>query len=272
LATVADPPRFRQLLPKPDEREAAPLLRSAFAALRPPAERPYTLVNFVSSVDGRAAVQGRSHPLADDGDRALFHELRERADGVLAGTGTLSAERYGRLLSRPERRRRRSERGQPPEPLLCVVTRSGCVDTSVPLFAEPEARVVIFSAVAVPLQGVRAQVEVALLDQAELTLTGVLRALRARHGIRTLLCEGGPTLFGALLRERLVDELFLTIAPSLAGGGREPTITAGPQGAELLPLRLLWLLEREGSLYTRYALRGATRAEGAFAPRSGGKA
>jgi riboflavin-specific deaminase-like protein len=229
-------------------------MEPAFASLRAPAERPYTVANFVSSADGRAALQGRSGPLGDDGDRALFHELREHVDAILAGTGTLAAERYGRLLSREERRRRRRERGRPPEPLACVVTRSGRVDTTIPLFSCPEARVVIFSAAPVALDGIRARVELVALAPAELTLTRALGELRRRHGVATLLCEGGPTLFGALLRERLVDELFLTIAPKLAGGGREPTIASGPGAPQLIGLRLRWLLEREGSLYARYAL------------------
>ena len=66
------------------------------------------------------------------------------------------------------------------------------------------------------------------LDPAELTLTTALRHLRAEHGVRSLLCEGGPTLMGALLHERLVDELFLTLAPQLAGGGTGPTMSSGP--------------------------------------------
>ena len=72
--------------------------------------------------------------------------------------------------------------------------------------------------------------------------------------MRTLLCEGGPTVFGALLHEDLVDELFLTLSPRLAGGGSEATITSGPPLPELLPLTLRWALEREGSLFLRYAV------------------
>jgi riboflavin biosynthesis pyrimidine reductase len=67
-----------------------------------------------------------------------------------------------------------------------------------------------------------------------------------------LLCEGGPTLFGAMLHEELVDELFLTIAPKLAGGGRGPTIASGPPLAEPAKLRIRWLLEREETLFARY--------------------
>ena len=66
-------------------------------------------------------------------------------------------------------------------------------------------------------------------------MTTVLRHLRSDYGVRTLLCEGGPTLFGALLTEDVVDELFLTLAPKLAGGGSGPTITSGPELAEPAP-------------------------------------
>ena len=82
----------------------------------------------------------------------------------------------------------------------------------------------------------------------------MLRRLRADYGVRALLCEGGPTLFGALLQEAVVDELFLTLAPKLAGGGRGPTITAGPGAGRSADLSLAWLLERNGSLYLRYSV------------------
>jgi riboflavin biosynthesis pyrimidine reductase len=73
-----------------------------------------------------------------------------------------------------------------------------------------------------------------------------------------LLCEGGPTLFGSLLHEELIDELFLTIAPRLAGGGRGPTITSGPSLPEPAELRIRWLLEQGGSLFARYELSPTT--------------
>ena len=79
-----------------------------------------------------------------------------------------------------------------------------------------------------------------------------MRRLRSDFGVRTLLCEGGPTLFGALLRERLVDELFLTVAPAVVGGGDAPTISSGPELPELQRLSVQWLLEREGALFLRY--------------------
>jgi riboflavin biosynthesis pyrimidine reductase len=249
-----EPARFRRLLPEPAEVEVEDLLGSLDLAARPPEQRPYTFVNFVSSAAGRATYGGKSGALGDDGDHAMFHGLRETADAVMAGTVTLRTERYGRILGKAERRERRLARGQSAEPLVCIITRSGQVPTEIPLFAEPEARIVIFSATAPELGSPAARVEVVRLDPAELTLTTAMRRLRADFGVRTLLCEGGPTLFGALLRENLVDELFLTIAPKLVGGGNGPAVTSGPELPELQPLRIEWLLERRDSLYVRYRL------------------
>lgn len=245
---------FRQLLPESENVALDALLASLSFSIRISPDRPYTLVNFVSSADGRAAFGGRSGKLGDDGDRAMFHGLREQVDAVLVGTGTLRAERYGRILGKSERRQRRLERDLPPEPIACVVTRTGDLPTDIPLFSEPEARIVIFSPVEIDLSRCAAQVAVVLLDRGELTMTTALRRLRSEYGVRTLLCEGGPTVFGALLAEDVADELFLTLAPKLAGGGRGPTISSGPELPEPRSLRLRWLLERAGSLYARYAI------------------
>jgi riboflavin biosynthesis pyrimidine reductase len=83
-------------------------------------------------------------------------------------------------------------------------------------------------------------------------LAVLLRSLR-EEGIRALLCEGGPRLHGQLQAKGLVDELFLTIAPKLSGGGA-PRIVEGelPGVAELEPA---WLLEQDGELFARYRSR-----------------
>jgi riboflavin biosynthesis pyrimidine reductase len=243
---------FRQLLPEPGNVEIESLLASLDLAAHAPLERPYTVANFVSTIDGRATLGGRSGPIGDDGDGVTFHTLREQVDAVLAGTVTLRTERYGRILGKPERRQRRRDQGRSPEPIACVVTRSGEIPSDIPLFAEPEARIVVFSPTDIDVDHCPAEVEVVRLDPGELTLTTAMRRLRSDYGVRSLLCEGGPTLFGALVREGVVDELFLTLSPKLAGGGRGPTITSGPELTDPPGIRLQWLLERHGSLYLRY--------------------
>ena len=246
---------FRQLLPEAATVRLDELLPRVGRADELPPKRPFTIANFVASADGRATFQGRSRQLGDEGDRALFHGLRERADAVLIGTGTLRIERYGRILSQPERRERRLAEGRRAEPLACVVSRTGELPSDIPLFSEPEVRVLLFTLPGVNLEGVAANVELIALEPAEMTLSTVLARLRADWGVELLLCEGGPTMFSSLLRERLVDELFLTLAPKLTGGGAGPAITNGPELPEPAQLETIWLLERAGTVYLRYGLK-----------------
>jgi riboflavin biosynthesis pyrimidine reductase len=244
---------FARLHPAPATVDLLALLDELRLAERAPAERPYVIANFVSSADGRATFCGRSGPLGDDGDHAVFHGLRERVDAVLAGTVTLQAERYGRLVRTPERVERRIARGLPPTPLLCVIARSGALPTDLPLLEDPESVVIVYTGAPVTIAA-PATVEVTQIDPAELTPLTVLRRLRSDYGVRSVLCEGGPTLFGALVHAGVVDELFLTVAPKLVGGGTGPAITAGPELPDLAEMGLEWVLERAGSLYLRYRI------------------
>ena len=245
---------FRQLIPQPATVETAELVAALRLADRAPDERPYTIANFISSADGRAAFQGRSGALGDEADRELFHSLREVAEAVFVGTRTLRIERYRRLVRDPDRQRRRVDAGLAAEPLMCVVTLSGDVPTDIPMFAEPEMRIVVFSPEESDFSACAAQLELIRIDPGEMTLTTVMRLLRREYGIRLLLCEGGPTVFSSLLTQGLVDELFLTLAPKLVGGGMSPTISTGMELPEPASLRLVWLLENAGSLYLRYAV------------------
>jgi riboflavin biosynthesis pyrimidine reductase len=246
---------FHRLHPAPATLDSAELLGDMRLHERAHAERPWVLTNFATTADGRATIDGRSGPIGDDGDLELFRRLRTQVDALLIGTRTLGIERYGRAVRRPELRAAREALGLAPEPLVATVTRSGELPLEIPLFQEPGADVVVFAPTETPAPDCPACVTVVRLDPAELTLTTALRHLRAERRVRSLLCEGGPTLMGALLHERLVDEVFLTLAPQLAGGGTGPTMTSGPALAEPDALELTWALERAGSLYLRYAVR-----------------
>jgi riboflavin biosynthesis pyrimidine reductase len=228
--------QLRRLHPGPGAVEAAHALDELDLAAGAPADRPRVVLNMVASVDGRAALHGRSAPLSGPADRELFHALRGRVDAVLAGTATLRAERYGRLVRDPARRAARAARGLAPDPLAVVLSRSGDVPEDVPLLTDPAQPAVV-------LRGAQAEPRRAL------------RALRAEHGVRSLLCEGGGRLNGGLLDAGVVDELFLTLSPLLAGGDAAPIVEGGPTRA----LELLHVLEHGGALFLRYRVkRGRT--------------
>jgi riboflavin biosynthesis pyrimidine reductase len=246
---------FHRLHPDPATLDSAELLGDLRLHERAHDERPWVVTNFVATADGRATIDGRSGLIGDDGDMEVFRRLRTQVDALLIGTRTLAIERYGRAVRRPELREEREALGLAPEPLVATVSRSGELPLEIPLFQEPGADVVAFVPPDAPEPECAARVALVRLDPAELTLTTALRRLRADHDVRSLLCEGGPTLMGALLHEGLVDELFLTLAPQLAGGGDGPTIAGGPALAQPAALELVWVLERAASLYLRYAVR-----------------
>jgi riboflavin biosynthesis pyrimidine reductase len=221
--------RFDRLWPDPGGGGLEDLIGDLRLGEAAPAERPRVVANFVASVDGRVTLGGRSVALGDAGDREMFHFLRTQADAVLAGTGTLAAEPYNRLAGRPERRAARVARGLAADPLLATITRTGNVPP-VALADDPDSSFVALTG----------------------TPRAALRRLREEHGVRSVLCEGGPTLFGALVADGLVDELFLTVSPVLAAGDG-PRLLEGELagGPSLTPLGVL---VRESFLFIRYRL------------------
>jgi riboflavin-specific deaminase-like protein len=238
------------LLPEPGDVDTDALPVTLALAEKAHPTRPYVVANMVESVDGRATVAGRSGPLGGDADREVFHALRGAVDAVFTGTGTLRAENYGRLVRSPERRELRVAAGLDPEPVAVVVSRRGRIPWEIPLFAEPEQRAIVFSETPVtPPPRVEAQVEVLELEDARPVV--VLERLRADYGIRSVLSEGGPTLLAGLVAEEVLDELFVTVAPLLAGAG-EKSMLEGPPLGEPAPLETTWLLEHDGYLFLRY--------------------
>jgi riboflavin-specific deaminase-like protein len=248
--------RLRRLHPDAAVVTVEEVAESLRPAQRATPERPFVICNMVATADGKATIGGRSGPIGGDADRGLFHALRGQVDAVLVGTGTLRVERYGRLVRDAAAREARVRRGLTADPIACVVTRSGRVPTDIPLFQDPASTVVVYSAEPVDPADAPATVHVTELRPDDFGMAAALRGLRADHGVRSVLCEGGPTVLSALLRERVVDELFLTVAPRLAGGEVALTIVAGAPLPEPVGLGLVWALESDGELLLRYSVEG----------------
>jgi riboflavin biosynthesis pyrimidine reductase len=228
------------------------------------------VANFVESLDGVVAIPGlpRSHAVISDdseADRFVLALLRACADVVLVGTGTLAASPKGTWRvdkAYPEAAEAfaqlRATRALPEQPLVAIVT-SGV--SFVPHHPVLEAGAIVLTtetaapgiAEAVP----DATEVVAVNDGASVDLRAAVAALRERgHGV--IVSEAGPTLFGQLVAAELVDELFLTVSPLLAGHALDARLSL-VEGVELLPERRvggrLRSVRATGShLFLRYAL------------------
>ncbi len=205
----------------------------------------------VASLDGKATVEGRTRQLGSEADRLLFHHLRTQADALLVGAGTVRTERYGRAVKSPELRAKREEEGLDPALLTVIVSGRLRLTADLPLLQDPESQVIIATAAEHELSGTRARIEYMRTGD---DLPLLLARLREERKVRSVLCEGGPTLNSYLLAAGLVDELFLSLSPRLVGGAEEVTIVTGRPLLEPASAELVWLLEGEGDVFSRWRI------------------
>jgi riboflavin biosynthesis pyrimidine reductase len=242
---------MRMILPEPGDELDDFELADAYAY---PRER-WLRTNMVMSADGAGALDGLSGGLSGTGDKRVFGVLRVLADVVLVGSGTAEAENYKPARPRPALASLRA--GRPATATIAVISGSLDLDLTSPLFTEapPDARtIVITRAAARPdLQEAAAKAaDVIVAGQDKVDLAAALGAL-ADRGLRRVNCEGGPHLLAQIAAAGLLDELTLTVSPTLAGPG-SGRIVAGPAFAADR-MTLTQVLTEDGYLFCRYLTR-----------------
>jgi riboflavin-specific deaminase-like protein len=187
------------------------------------------MATFAMTIDGK--ITSRTFSPVDFTSREdKLHLIRERSrgDAVLIGHSTLKYDNVRLGLPQAKLRAARIKRGQTPYPLRVIISNEGEIDHRLNLFQTDISPIIIFSTTRMPRANRVALMKKAMLHLSHgrrVNLAGMLRRLRADYKVRTLACEGGATLFRALLAEGLVDQLNLTIAPFLFGGSKAPTLT-----------------------------------------------
>jgi riboflavin biosynthesis pyrimidine reductase len=167
----------------------------------------------------------------------------------MVGAGTAREERYGRMTKSDELRQKRVNEGLVPDALAVVVSGSLDLPPDLPLLNDPGQRVVIATGSEEELPGLTGDVEYARVGD---DLPRLMAYLHERHAVRSVLCEGGPTLNSHLFAANLVDELFLTLTPKVLSGAAALTIVAGRELVEPLEPGLVSVAEADGELYTRW--------------------
>jgi 5-amino-6-(5-phosphoribosylamino)uracil reductase len=237
----------RRLLPDPAELDEAGLVE----AYRVPNGR-HLRVNFIASLDGAVTVDGRSEGLGSPGDRRIFQALRALADVVLVGHGTAATEGYRPITADSPVGRLRASIGRPPTASIAVVSKRASPDPASGLVTgavSPTILVTCESADRSRREALAAAgVTVLVCGEDEVDLRLALDRL-AELGHEQVLCEGGPALFRDALTAGVVDELDLSIAPALVGGGHRLVEGLG----NVVRLGLRQLLEEDGLLFARYS-------------------
>lgn len=231
---------------------------------------PCVVANFVQTVDGVVAIPelARSNALIAAGSRAdhfVMGLLRACADAILIGSGTMLGSPRGTWRADrvypdaadafAELRRRR---GRPEHADVAFVTSGRSFDPTHPILATG-ALVLTTEAAAADLRAsVPAATEVVAVNAAGPVDVAAAVAVLRERGHSLILSEGGPTLFGSLLAGGLVDELFLTVSPLLAGRGSQPRLGL-VEGVELLPggtepTEVLSVRRHADHLFLRYGL------------------
>lgn len=215
----------------------------------PPSDRPYVYINMASTVDGKIVLGSPTGPAKGVGgptDQILFRRLQRQCDGALVGGTTLRA----------------SQVIYPPELPRFTVTHSSNLPLDNRFFTDAPGRAFVFapeSLAADKALKIETAAKLIRVGKTEVDLAEALKTMRRELSIRTLLCEGGPTINEQLFRAGLVDELFLTLAPKIKGGAALPTIVTGEGFApgSYAPVKLISLYRDGDELYLRYGINQA---------------
>lgn len=243
--------------------------------------RPHVVGNFVASLDGVVSLglpgKAGGGPISgfNRHDRMVMGLLRAVADAVVIGAGTLREASPDHRLDAAyifpplaaDYRELRTALGKPEPPLNVIVTASGELDLGRPLFRAEDA----MSLIVTTAEGARRLCDHAVPQAVRVVTAAATGPLTARSVLDTVLrirrtdlvlIEAGPHLMTNFLGERLLDELFLTLAPQVAGRDDtlpRPGFIAGRQFAPDDPRwgTLLGIKQGGDHLFLRYAFAAA---------------
>ena len=195
-------------------------------------KRPRVIANFALTADGKVSTRNFTPTgFTSPADKRRLQEIRSLGDALLAGGRTVAADTMSMGLSAADLREKRVARGRPPEPLRVIASNGGALNAEGKVFLKKSRPPVVFSTrrMTLPMQAVLSPLcDLWLFPGKTVLLEGMLDILHRDYAVRTLVCEGGPSLFRALLDIGVIDELRLTWCPLVFGGAGAPAVTGLP--------------------------------------------
>ena len=197
-----------------------------------PARRPRVIANFALTADGKVSTRNFTPTVfTSKADKRRLLEIRSLGDALLVGARTIATDRMSMRLPASDLQERRRALGMASEPLRVIVSNRGKIDLGWKVFRTSDAEVIAFSTQKMPRKlrpSVARVADLWIFDSPTIDVPAMLRILERDYRVRTLVCEGGPRLFGALLKADAVDQLHLTWTSVIFGGAGAPTLTGIP--------------------------------------------
>ncbi|MEM0022087.1 MAG: 2,5-diamino-6-(ribosylamino)-4(3H)-pyrimidinone 5'-phosphate reductase [Archaeoglobaceae archaeon] len=201
--------------------------------------RPHVFVNVAASIDGKISDESRKQiKISCEEDLKRVDELRASADAIMVGIGTILADDPKLNVKSEVLRKRRVLEGKSENPIKVVVDSKCRIPENAKIFEGKAIVAVSKLADKERIERISKIAKVVVFGEKKVDLKSLLRYLYEK-GVRRLMVEGGGTLIASLLRENLVDEIFVYFAPIIIGGERSPTICDGRSFEKLLRLQLV---------------------------------
>jgi riboflavin-specific deaminase-like protein len=229
--------------------------------------RPFVFINVATTLDGKLAPENRKFvPFGSKRDLDLLYETRARADAVLMGARTVDSA-PGHYGPGPAKyRRMRLQRGLPEYNLRVIVSGRGTLSPKADIFRYRFSPIIVLTSARASVRNLRslrrAADDVEIFGDKEINFEKAFRWLEKKWRVKKILCEGGGELNATLIRQNLVDEIYVTVCPLIFGGRRAPTLADG-EGItsvdQATKLRLKSLKRMGQELFTVYQLRRKSR-------------
>ena len=194
--------------------------------------RPFVFINVATTVDGKLAPENRKFvPFGSKRDLELLYELRARADAVLMGARTVDSA-PGHYGPGPAKYRRlRIKRGLPEYNLRVIVSGRGTLSPKSDIFRYRFSPIIVLTSARASVRNLRELRSVAddveIFGDDEMNFKAAFAWLQKKWKVKNILCEGGGELNTALIRQNLVDEIYVTLCPLIFGGRHAPTMADG---------------------------------------------
>jgi 2,5-diamino-6-(ribosylamino)-4(3H)-pyrimidinone 5'-phosphate reductase len=228
---------------------------------------PFVFINVATTLDGKLAPANRHFiPFTSKRDQDLLLELRTKADAVMAGARTVDLAKVNLGPGGEKYQKKRLRNGLSEFNLRVVVSGSASLNPEADIFQHRFSPIILLTTGRAPKKKVARLKElcdeVKVFGETELDFKAALRWLREAYEVKSLLCEGGGEINGALFRQNLVHEVYWTVAPVIFGGRNAPTMADG-EGVDDLSkatqLELKSLKKVGGELFMVYKVLGSAK-------------